>query len=94
VSSEAVLYSTIFFVRERWLQASGAQTRPLTRRMILKVDLLLLVVVSILVLYSLVAPVAPYTFNLLIYVTALGFSAGLEVWLAWTRFNAQGLPVP
>ena len=80
--------SIIFFVREMRLQASGAQTKPLTGKLIVRVDLLWLAVVSILSLYSLVLPIDSYTFNVLIYVTALGFSAGLVAWLAWTRFRA------
>jgi hypothetical protein len=80
--------ATIFFVRERRFQVSGGETKFARRKMGTKVSLLWLVVVSILGLYSFIVPDA-YAFNLSMYVTALGFSAGLEVWLAWGRFKAQ-----
>ncbi len=81
--------TAIFHVRERQLRVCGAKTEPLTRKMAATISLVMLVIYSTLVLFSLTKPVGSYMFNLSMYVTALGFSVGLEVWLAWTRVKKR-----
>jgi hypothetical protein len=80
---------TIFSVRERQLRVRGAKTKTLTHKAAAKIGLILLSIYTILVLYSLVVPVGSYTFNLSLYVTALGFSIGFQVWQAWKSSSVK-----